>query len=123
WRSLARVAADMPLRFFARLRSSPDGTHRIEAVIGDFLASHDDRVTVAELSRYLRDTLDDHPLDLAELWAVPTFLRLALLEKLLAGVDSEAAVAAAVLSLHEVQRQDWTRFVEAASVVEKRLAA
>src|SRR5690606_28347700 len=121
WRSLDRIATDMPLRFFARLRLLPGGTPRIEAVMSDFLADHD-RVVVADLQRYLRDQGGETPLDLAELWAVPTFARLALLEKLLAAVESEAEVSAAVLSLHEVQRQDWTRFVEEASIVEKRLA-
>src|SRR5690606_22852976 len=72
WRSLDRIATDMPLRFFARLRLLPGGTPRIEAVMRDYLAGHD-RVVVADLQRYLRDQRGETPLDLAELWAVPTF--------------------------------------------------
>ncbi|HET8986151.1 MAG TPA: glycosyltransferase family 2 protein, partial [Trueperaceae bacterium] len=123
WRSLSSVAADMPLRFFARLRSQPDGTPRVEAVVRAYLADHEGRVAVTELRRYLQDQLATAPLDLAELWAVPTFVRLNLVERLLAYVDDESVVASAVLGLHDAQRTDWTRFVEATSVVEERLGA
>jgi cyclic beta-1,2-glucan glucanotransferase len=57
-------------------------------------------------------------LTLRELWAFGAMLRLALLERLFAGLDSEVIVSTCVQSLRSLENVSWRDFVESVSAVE-----
>ncbi len=60
-------------------------------------------------------------LKLRELWAFGAMLRLALLERLCAGLDSETVVSSCIQSLRSLENVSWRDFVESVSAVEEIL--
>ncbi len=85
---------------------------------------------------YLNASQRDEPLQLSELWALPTFLRIVVFDQLLLWADEAVAcdpadnaaeiriddgLSACVLSLRALETIDWLDFVEQISVVENIL--
>jgi cyclic beta-1,2-glucan glucanotransferase len=64
---------------------------------------------------YLRQK---YALDMIELWAFAPMLKLAIIERLCQGLDSELAVSNGLRSLWALEAVSWSEFVEAASRVE-----
>ncbi len=60
-------------------------------------------------------------LKLRELWAFGAVLRLALLERLCGGLDSETIVSTCVRSLHSIENAGWREFVESVSLADEAL--
>jgi cyclic beta-1,2-glucan synthetase len=131
-RALREASHDMPQAFYRRLPRLASGETRAEAVATAALDASDGPLALDGLQRHVEAYQDVAPLRLGELWALPTFLRIVALERLAeaasselsaarAGSAAERTVRSSVLTLHALERHDWTGFVEAASRVERRL--
>ncbi|HZJ09256.1 MAG TPA: hypothetical protein VFD39_06135, partial [Trueperaceae bacterium] len=122
WQALRMTQRDLPPGFHRRLPQLTSGETRIVALTGVFLAASPAGARLPALSRFLTEYQKVTPLDLAELWALPTFLRVAALGSIVNDPDDEGAVADAVLWLHTIEQHDWGELVEGLSVVERLLA-
>jgi cyclic beta-1,2-glucan synthetase len=88
-RALVLLKQDLPQGFYARLRplaSGPaPGEPRILMLAHGLLAATGHQVSREGVFAYLAGYQSHHPLDIAELWALPAVLRLACLERLTMG--------------------------------------
>lgn len=136
--TLALVSESLP-RGFLRVLPEVAGRPRILEV-AEYLLQHlelplEPGQLEAPLRRYQRLTL----LTTGELWALPAFLRLLLLQRLACSAgtlgsptaaaapgagpgESGADIAGVIVSLRALQRHDWRRFVERLSAVSAVLA-
>jgi len=128
-------------RVLPRLAESADGRRRADAIATAVVAESDAPVDGPALERFVDAYQRVEVLTTGELWALPAFLRLALLEDLArvavrhvpaaapAGrpgdarpeADDERRARRAVLALRELAGLDWRAFVERASHVEEVL--
>src|SRR5690606_34811865 len=113
----------LPRAFLASLPglANQPGMLRIEAIANDLVRRNGGRVEVEEVSTFLEGYQEVHPLHLAELWALPSFLRLSLLEALLreaSRAEIPVDVGAYILSLRALGTEDWRTVVESLSRVE-----
>ena len=132
FQSLRQAENDMPQAYYATLPSLSNGAICVEALARKILTWSGDRLDFTQVHRFVDGYQDVVPLTLGELWALPTFLRIVALESLVAAAPDakEAArveferderVPATILSLHALDKQDWTEFVESLSLIERRL--
>ena len=121
WRALRMADRDLPARFHRNLPLLAGGGTRIEALANTYLAEDSARARLPALTRFLSRYQEVLALDLAELWALPTFLRVSALETIVDAGDDEAAVADAMLMLHAIEQLDWRDVVESQSTVERLL--
>ncbi|TVP56524.1 MAG: hypothetical protein EA351_07755, partial [Gemmatimonadales bacterium] len=115
------------LRRLPGLKERPDestGDPRIEIIARDLVQRDRGRLDTDEVSLFIEGYQEVHPLRLAELWALPSFLKLILLEELLEGLtggETNFEVGPYILSLRTLAAQDWRDVVEALSGVERIL--
>ncbi|TVP76235.1 MAG: hypothetical protein EA352_06265 [Gemmatimonadales bacterium] len=97
---------------------------RIEVIAGELVCRDRGRLDTDEIALFVEGYQEVHSLRLAELWALPAFLRLILLEELLEGLTGGGKsfeVGPYILSLRTLANQDWRDVVEALSGVEQIL--
>ncbi|MEX1257088.1 MAG: glucoamylase family protein [Gemmatimonadota bacterium] len=97
------------------------GKTRAEVLAQEIVRREGGRVEVEEILLFLEGYQEVRPLRLAELWALPSFLRLALLDDLIgqvSGEDGRVEVGPYILSLRTLAGEDWRDVVEALSRVE-----
>ena len=142
YRQLPRLAGDSPGSGYPHAAQP-----RIYAAADAFWAHEEYQLDQGRLSRFVAAYQQVHAFTMGELWAVPTMLRLALLETLaqaagritrqatdtgVAGSSTEAAdsptvlndndvVANCILSLRRLNGLDWNRFFEGVSLVQQIL--
>ncbi|MEX2528579.1 MAG: glucoamylase family protein [Gemmatimonadota bacterium] len=112
----------LPRSFLARLpglRGKARGA-RIQALARELVERSRGRLEMEEVADFLEGYQEVHPLTLAEIWALPSFLRWSLLEGILTVVAGEtsAEVGAYILSLRTLAGEDWRPVVERLSQVE-----
>ncbi len=144
--TLREVRQDMPPRYYRQLpqlSTSPwEGYPRIYAVARELIAHCEQRLDIDRVTRFARAYQQVAPLTIGELWALPTMLRLAVLENLAQAVTrlirqpyegeelstaqpvprelaDEMVVANCILSLRMLAAQDWKEFFESVSLVEQ----
>ncbi len=143
--TLRQIREDMPTGYYRRLprvHSLVFGqAPRIYAFVQIFLTSCQGQVDIDSLDRFVRAYQEVSPLDLGELWALPTMLRYGILHCLTcavvrsAGIQApprmqefisqgvpcvwgdEATVSFAFLSLRAASAIEWEAFVEEHSLV------
>jgi len=135
-RAFRQVRQDMPQDYYRRLPQLDTDAQPIPRVytlarqiIGRWHGNLDTQRLIEFLDAYQQVT----PLTIGELWALPTMLRIAVLE-LLVGIlspeveaflpedaDVEAAVGQGILCLRTIDTLDWNEFVEAANLVDRTL--
>jgi cyclic beta-1,2-glucan synthetase len=112
------------LRRLPGLKDLPDelkGHPRIEIIAGELVRRDRGRLDTDEVSLFVEGYQEVQPLRLAELWALPSFLKLILLEELLAGLTGGGGsfeVGPYILALRTLAAQDWRNVVEDLSRVE-----
>jgi cyclic beta-1,2-glucan synthetase len=147
-RVVRQLREDLPGGFYRRLRSVASGEDagapRAYALARDCLAASALQLSPEGIARYVAAYQEHAPLDVAELWALPALLRLAVLEVLVEAVGEVAATAppfAVAVSTEELRRvgtaertarsvgalrtlasMRWKAFFRAASVLEARLS-
>ena len=145
-----QVKEDLPSGYYSRLpklsQGALTGYPRVYALAREMLVHIEGRLGRDNLLAMLRAYQQEQPLTMGELWALPTMLRITLLEFLAEslaaeedverpeipggippeltkdGIISEFMVARYVPSLNTLDTLDWDAFFEAASLVEKALA-
>jgi cyclic beta-1,2-glucan synthetase len=96
------------------------GRPRAEVLARDLVRRGFGRVEVEEVVLFLEGYQAVRPLRLAELWALPSFIRLAILEELLERAehdDGTVEYGPYVLSLRRLAGEDWRGVVESLSLV------
>ena len=158
-RALRQIGADMPPAFLTRLRALPPeglapgpgrpdrrgGMPRVHAMAHGLLAESRMQLSLPICVRFLRAYQDHAPLDIAELWAFPSMLRIAALELLVAavsqcftdvapplpqermaelptGIEAAECIARALATLSVLKTIDWKVVFDASSLVEEVLA-
>lgn len=147
--ALRQVSENMPAGYYRRLpkldATSLSGHPRIYAVARAIMEATEGQVDVDRVARFVRIYQRARPLTMGEIWALPTMLRLGILELLTSAVarsadidvarhaptlpnlawpeDSpdETVVATAITTLHAIDATDWDDFFEATSLVEETL--
>jgi len=147
-RVLARIEHDLPPGFQRRLpvllTGGQAGQPRVLALAREAVAGAELRLDGTSLASFVDGWQRTAPLDIGELWALPTLLRLALLEALVAALreafpeqppppgfarapaglehaPTDLVVPSAVRAIRALENIDWRRFFEAHSEVERRL--
>ena len=153
-RALREIRHDMPDGYYRRLpvlvRAEVRGEPRGYAVAVEMLRGSRGRFSADEVERFLNAYQEVRALTMGELWALPTMLRLAVLEVLglavsrlsqlplarppLAESDREASslrwaeqvsdvdlVSTSILSLRALDAVDWKAFFEAVCAVDRLL--
>ncbi|WP_193335573.1 GH36-type glycosyl hydrolase domain-containing protein [Devosia beringensis] len=147
-RAIREVRGDMPADFYRRLHVMADGKAaqpRILAIAHEILATRS-QVTMSVLVSFLDAFQQIVPLTTAELWALPSMLRLASLEMLACGFealeptlapplvysrfvddsrrqDPVNSIAQAITTIIAVQGIEWRDVVDTTSVTEALLHA
>jgi cyclic beta-1,2-glucan synthetase len=148
--AVSDIRKDMPDRYYRQLpilKSTELAAHtRVYAVASTIISYSDSRLDLGRLKRFLEAYQSVAALTIGELWALPTMLRFAILERLAEAVarvcgiaisdaeqDSGSAssptdlstgttTANSIFGLRVVMGADWTAFFETVSLVEKVLA-
>jgi cyclic beta-1,2-glucan synthetase len=144
-----QIGENMPAGYYRRLpkldESTLRGYPRVYALAREILRAVGGQLDVDRVKRFVRAYQEVRPLTMGEIWALPTMLRLGVLELLTwsvadaAGLEisdaegrlpgpvkleeqrDEAIVANAINSLRAIDAQDWDAFFEALSLVEEAL--
>ncbi len=147
--AIRQIRENMPRGYYERLPklegSRLEGYPRVYALARHIIRLSDGHVAVRRAARFVRAYQDERPLTMGEIWALPTMLRLAVVELLtgavaraadvqipmqgdawpepldLEGETEEGLVAGAINSLRAIDGQDWEAFFESISLVEGRL--
>jgi len=147
-RALRQVREDMPEGFYyqlPKLAASPlEGYPRIYALAREIIGYCEAHLNLDQVARFVQAYQSVAPLTMGELWALPTMLRLGVLETLTGavsrvtgknenslddagalplpdGLEGETAVSNCILSLRALATQDWNVFFENVSLVERLL--
>jgi cyclic beta-1,2-glucan synthetase len=143
------IRKDMPDRYYRQLPvldpTELAGHTRVYAVASAITIYSDSRLDLGQLKRFLEAYQSVAPLTIGELWALPTMLRFAILERLTAAVarvcgiaisDAEqdsgpapsptnlstgTTTANSIFGLRVLMGVDWRAFFESVSLVEKVL--
>jgi cyclic beta-1,2-glucan synthetase len=150
-RAILQVMQDLPKGFYHRLRQITDGPAKGEplvlAIAHDLLHTTHFQLSREAILTYLTGYQERVPLDIAELWALPSLLRIACLERLISGFsilfptvrapfaasascrqfsqesDPGESVARGIANLRVISSIVWKDVFDAASLVEQTLAA
>lgn len=144
-RAVLQIEQDLPVGFYERLPSLEDsgseGVPRIFAIAYGLLQASHLQLSLATVVRFIRAYQEGTPLTIAELWALPTMLRLACLEilacrcarlfpdlnppfaptrlvALLDRFDDTECVSRALANLGVISSIQWKDFFDRASSVE-----
>ena len=138
-RTVRQIREAMPPGYYRRLpelaQTAFQGFPRVYAIARAFTGEGRERLDLVQVERFLLAYQEITPLTIGELWALPTMLRLALIELLdgafttllsaqrraTSAVDSaevDIVVANCFLGLQTLARQDWKAFFDAVSRVE-----
>jgi cyclic beta-1,2-glucan synthetase len=135
-RAMRQVREDFPRAFESRLPTFADGAEQglpiAWRLAGEVARIARCRVELEALVEAVREFQAVRPLTMAELWALPTLLRLALLEQLAGAAGRLAApaapasaddetVASCVRGLRTLETLDWKDFFERVSETERIL--
>lgn len=148
-RAMLLVLEDMPAGFYARLRPLALGQAgsepRILMLAHDLLTATHFQLSRESVLAYLEGYQDHDPLDIAELWALPAMLRIACLERLVAGFaltfptvrapfelsascrpflnscDPVESISRAIANLGVISNISWNDVFDASSRVERVL--
>ncbi len=147
-RAIRQIREDMPAGFYARLRplatDDGPGAPRVYELARALLRSTDAQLTPEAIAQFVNAYQEVRVLDIAELWAFPTMLRLACLELLVGAVarltpvlaapftadacapapaplDDTECVARAIRGLATVAALSWKDFFRRTSAVERVL--
>jgi len=149
-RAMLLVREDLPRGFYARLRpvrsGRPAGEPRILLLAHDLLLASHFQLSRENVLAYLDGYQAHGALDIAELWAFPTLLRIACIERLVTGFaesfstvpapfrvsesckqfiqagDSADCIARAIANLAVISNIAWKEVFDEASQVDKKLA-
>lgn len=149
-RAILLVAEDLPPGFYRRLRplrsGNAQGEPRALALAHDLLHATHFQISRTSVLSYLEGYQAHDPLDIAELWALPALLRIACLERLIAGFadvfpavpiplepsassrpflascDPIDCVSRAIANLGVISNISWNDVFDASSHVERALA-
>lgn len=149
--AIRQIEQNMPAGYYRRLPKLDEppaaGYPRIYAAAREMIQAMGGQVDVDSVKSFVRGYQEARPLTMGEIWALPTMLRISILELLTpvvaraAGVDipvaderlpglieledkvDEAIVAGAISSLRAIATEDWDGFFEAVSLVEETLRA
>ena len=149
-RAVLLVSDDMPSEFYLRLRPLREGPAKGEpcvlALAHDLLHATHFQLSRQHVLTYLESYQRHHPLDIAELWALPVMLRLACLERLVSGfsalfknvpppfppsaacrqlledIEPDECVSRGVANLGVISRIAWKDVFDEACLVERTLA-
>jgi cyclic beta-1,2-glucan synthetase len=147
--TVRQIRENMPAGYYRRLpkldQTALRGYPRVYAVAHEILQTVGGQVDVDRVERFVRAYQEVRPLTMGEIWALPTMLRLSVLELLawtvadaadlevpvieedlpgrpkLEEKRDEAIVAGGINSLRAIDAQDWDAFFEAISLVEETL--
>ncbi|TIO77185.1 glucoamylase family protein [Mesorhizobium sp.] len=143
-RAVRQIAQDLPSRFYRGLPSlgnSREGVSRIFAVAYGLIDASHLQLSLASAIRFIQVYQEGAPLTVAELWALPTMLRLACLEILVCGwarlfpnvkppfepthhaqicdvFDGTECVSRALANLITISSISWKDFVDRTCLVE-----
>lgn len=145
--ALRQIDEDLPPHYYRELPRLVTGTWadypRVYALAREIVSQEDARLAPDRLLAFVTAYQEVRPLATGELWALPTMLRIAILEALAHAVavaleetapgnDSPLAVSTelpaerlagnSILSLRAIENQDWRDFFESVSLVERILA-
>ncbi|MEA3398020.1 MAG: glucoamylase family protein, partial [Chloroflexota bacterium] len=148
-RALRQIREDMPGGYYRRLPkldTSPlEGYPRIYAIAREITVYCESHLDLDRAARFVRAYQRVAPLTMGELWALPTMLRLGVLENLVRavasiigsqvseeppdviarswpeGLEDETIVANCIISLQMLALQDWEVFFESVSQMEQIL--
>ncbi|HEX8637059.1 MAG TPA: hypothetical protein VF692_03275, partial [Pyrinomonadaceae bacterium] len=142
---LRAVPVDLPPAFYARLpklvkNSAECEEPRVYSICATFLGERENNLHIESLEIFVDCFQAINPLEMGELWAVPTALRLALIENLRETMESAVALLTAVqidvsaqteigaraanivTALKLIEVTDWREFFERTSLVHRALA-
>lgn len=146
--AIRQIREDMPRAFYAQLPKLSvmplAGYPRIYSVARAIINQGDSYLESEQIERFTQAYDNVAPLSMGELWALPTMLRIGIIESLAAaiaaiadlepeldtwpanlspavGSPSENVVVNCILSLRMLGVQDWKTFFERVSTVEKTL--
>lgn len=146
-RAIGQIRHDMPKTFYrqlAMLGSGADDELRVLVVARQIVEDSECLLDLDRITVHIQEYQQETPLTMGELWALPTMLRLTVVEKLCEALTrlapaedeaepvdepvaetgpQEAVVANAILGLRMLANQDWKAFFESASHVEEILRA
>jgi cyclic beta-1,2-glucan synthetase len=148
--ALRQIREDMPAGFYRqlpKLTTSPlEGFPRIYSLAREVLSYSENRVDIGILTHFVHTYQRSTALTMGELWAMPTMLRMGILENLVEALaringfpvrdieelskglslpetlTDEEIVASSIVSLRTLAAEDWTIFFENVSRVERILA-
>lgn len=125
--ALRHARQGLPPGFLRELPILTGGGRRVEALARELLSALDGSFEPRQAERFVNAYQEQQPLTLGEVWALPAFLRLDTIDRLLAaaaGPDSagrDEATAQAVQTLRALAGQDWRGFSDQISGVEALL--
>ncbi|UCF61800.1 MAG: hypothetical protein JSV37_03710 [Anaerolineaceae bacterium] len=148
--ALRQIREDMPAGFYRQLPkliTSPyEGFPRIYSLAREVIRYSENRLEIGILTRFVQAYQGSTALTMGELWAIPTMLRMVILENLVEALaritgfsirdvedlseslslpetlNDEEIVASSIVSLRTLAAEDWAKFFEAVSLVENILA-
>ena len=129
--ALETLDGALPTQFLRNLPGTAEpegrkGLPRAEVLAHELVRRGRGTIEVGELVLFLQGYQEVRPLRLAELWALPSFIRIALLEGLASSAESgepDTEFGPHILSLRTLASEDWRGVVEALSVVDTILRA
>lgn len=114
----------LPAPYVRRLPKTGQGRAaelRVYRLAADLLEQSDELIDAAAVGKAAAALKENHSLQLIELWAFGSALKLVVIEHLCANVDSERVVSLMVRSLRALEQISWRDFVESVSEVERVL--
>jgi cyclic beta-1,2-glucan synthetase len=130
-RAVDQVDVDLPTGYYRLLPKMSGGAQersRVELLARESLAVSEGYVDVPRIERFVRSFQSVTALDIGEIWALPAFLRLVVVEEVVAAAkaaeaesDANQRMAAAVASLRVLNAAEWREFFESVSIVDRHL--
>jgi cyclic beta-1,2-glucan synthetase len=131
-RAVDQLDGDLPAgyyRLLPKIRVGAQERSRVELLARESLAVSEGFVDVPRIQRFVRSFQIVTALDIGEIWALPAFLRLVVVEEVVAAAkaaaeaesDANERMAAAVGSLRVLNAAEWREFFESVSIVDRHL--
>jgi cyclic beta-1,2-glucan synthetase len=140
--AIRQIREDMPKAFYRQLPKRDDHQPRILSLAREIVKRTDCLLDLDQITRGVEWFQKSRLLTMGELWALPTMLRLDVLDQLTGALvelisrprnvdaqgddqpaSEESIVANGIVSLRLLAAQDWKQFFESASVVEEVLGS